>query len=103
MAALAHYLNFTLIGPLVIYLIKKGQNAYLETESKEALNFSLTCLIAHVVVSAAHFVPIPFFGCILGLAGLAIFIVQIVLGIQGGKSAGAGTPYRYPFNLRMLS
>jgi len=38
--ALAHYLNFTLLGPLIIYLIKKGQNAFLDTEAKEALNFS---------------------------------------------------------------
>jgi len=103
MAALAHYLNFTLLGPLIIYLLKKGQNPFLDTEAKEALNFSLTCLIAHVIISAAHFVPIPFFFCLLSLAGLAVLIIQIVFGIQGGKSASAGTPYRYPFNLRLLN
>jgi len=100
-AMIAHILNFTLIGPLIIYLMKKGSDAFLDDQSKEALNFALAGFIAHVVLII--FFVIPVLGwCLIGVLNPLIFIAQIVLGIMGGMKARDGIAYRYPFNYPFL-
>src|SRR5438067_1073325 len=63
LAMVAHILNFTLLGPLIVYLVKKGQNAFLDTEAKEALNFSLSCFILTMLFWGTHWLPL---GCLFG-------------------------------------
>lgn len=87
LAMLAHILNFTLLGPLIIYFLKKGQDAFLDGEAKEALNFSLSCFIAHVAISVVDRLGIPILWWVMSLAGAAILIGQIILGLMGGIQA----------------
>ena len=93
---LAHILNFTLLGPLIIYLVKKDEHPFTADQSKEALNFSLVCLIAHVILGFFHIL------CIGALLSMGLFVVQIVLGIIGGLKARDGIPYRYPLTFRFI-
>ena len=56
------------IGPLVIWLLKKDEYAFVDDQGKEALNFQITCLIGYVIG----------FVLILVVIGIAvIFIVSL--------------------------
>jgi uncharacterized Tic20 family protein len=81
---------------LLIYLLKKDSHPFVEDQSKEALNFSLVCLIIHIICSVTAFLCIP------ALISIALFICQIVFGIIGGLKAKDGVAYRYPLNFRMI-
>jgi hypothetical protein len=96
LAMITHILNVIFLVPLLVYLLKKDSHPFLEDQSKEALNFSLSCLIIHIICSATAFLCIP------ALISLALFICQIVFGIIGGLKARDGIPYRYPLNIRFL-
>lgn len=99
MAMVAHLLNVTLLGPLLVYLLKKDSSPFVAHESRESLNFSITCLLLHVGLGVVGF----FLFCIPSLLSLALFVVQIVFGIIAGLKAKEGVPYRYPATLRLVS
>lgn len=80
------------IVPLIIWLIKKDQSAFVAEESKEALNFQIVMLVVIWVIG-------PFTCGILSTIG---WIVSVVLGIIGGMKARDGINYKYPFNLRLI-
>ena len=65
----------TVVGPLIVWLIKKDESAYLNALGKETINFQLTPLV--------------------GLFGLVMIIVAAV-------KANEGIIYRYPFCFRFL-
>jgi uncharacterized Tic20 family protein len=84
------------IGPLVVWLIKREQSAFVETEAREALNFNITVFIGYAIC-------IPLVLVFIGiLMGIALFIYWLVMTIMAAVKAGEGIPYRYPFALRLV-
>ena len=101
MAMLAHLLGALLsfIGPLIIWLMKKDESAFVNDQGKEALNFQLTLLIAHVMCFAA-----AVFSCgFLSFLPMVPAVCGLVFGILGCVEANKGVAYRYPLNIRMIS
>lgn len=98
MALLAHLLGiFTyFIGPLVIWLVKKDQSAFVERHAREALNFQITAAIAAVVSGILIIVIIGIF--LLFAVGIAVLVFSIIATIAASK----GNEYRYPFALRLV-
>jgi uncharacterized Tic20 family protein len=96
MALLCHLLNIIFLVPLLVWVLKKEQHPFIADQSKEALNFSLCCLIIHIICSVTAFLCIP------ALIALALVITQIVLGIMGAMAANKGVAYRYPLNFRFI-
>ena len=98
MALLAHILGIVtgFIGPLVIWLIKKDQSAFVNDQAGEALNWQITIAIAGVVAGILTMVVI---GAILFPV---IAIVNLIFPIMGAIAANNGTMYRYPFALRLI-
>lgn len=86
----------SLIGPLVIWQIKKGEFPFVDDQGKEALNFQITVAIAVVVCIILMFVLIGML--LLPLVGLAALVFTII----GGIKANSGETYRYPFALRLI-
>jgi len=87
-----------LIGPLVVWLIKKDQIPFVDDQGKESLNFQLTILIAGVIVLILALVT-----CGVGaILGIPLAIVDIIFPIIGAVRANAGEYYRYPFNIRFI-
>lgn len=86
-----------IIGPLIIYLIKKDEYSFVEQQGKEVLNFQITWSIIFVVST------------VLILAGIGILmligfgIAWVVLVILGSVAANNGEPYRYPLTLNFLN
>ena len=98
MAMLAHLLGIVLgfIGPLIIWLIKKDQSPFVNDQGKEALNFQITVLIAHLVAGLSWMI------CIGVILTPAVIIASIVFCIIAGMAANRGEPYRYPLNIRLI-
>ncbi|MEO8001629.1 MAG: DUF4870 domain-containing protein [Arenimonas sp.] len=85
-----------IIGPLVIWLMKKDTMPFVEDQAKEALNFNITVAIAGVIGAILTMV-------LIGLLVLAVVgIAWIVLTIIAAMKANAGEKYRYPFTLRLI-
>ena len=97
MAMLAHILGALIgfLGPLVIWLLKKDQSAFVDSQAKEALNFQLTLLIGYLIAGATACFT---FGALIPV----VWLVGLILGIMGGMEANKGVDYRYPFNIRMI-
>ncbi|MCK0153966.1 DUF4870 domain-containing protein [Alcanivorax sp. S6407] len=86
-----------LIGPLVMWIVKKDESSFVDDQGKEAVNFNITMLIAFFVSFLLTFVVI---GAIL-MPILAIF--WLVITIIAGLKANDGVAYRYPFTLRLIN
>ncbi|HEY4368013.1 MAG TPA: DUF4870 domain-containing protein [Steroidobacteraceae bacterium] len=84
------------LGPLIVWLIKKDEMPFLNDQGREALNFQITIFLAGVVCSALIFllIGVPL------LFALAIF--DLVFMIIGAVKASDGVAYRYPVNLRLV-
>ena len=85
-----------IIGPLIIYLIKKDEFEFVDDQGKEVLNFQITWSVIFIVSAILIFVGIG----ILMLIGFGI--AWLVLVIVGTVAANKGQYYRYPFTYRFL-
>jgi uncharacterized Tic20 family protein len=85
-----------IIGPLVVWQIKKDTLPFAADQGKEALNFNITMLIVVFVCFLLTFVLIGV--VLLPLAGLAWLILTILAAIK----ANDGVAYRYPFAIRLI-
>ena len=97
-AMLAHLseLVFTIIAPIIILAVFGKRSAFVEDQSKEALNFQLTVLIASIVSGILIVVIIGIFMLI------AVGIGAVVFSIIAGIAAYNGQLYRYPVCIRFV-
>ncbi len=85
-----------IIGPLVIWLIKKDEYPLVNDQGKEAVNFQITMTIFMIVSAILILILI---GIVL-LIGLGVFAV--VMTIVAMVKANEGVAYRYPLNIRFI-
>jgi len=85
-----------IIGPLVIWQLKKDSSAYVDYHGKESLNFQITMAIAFLVSWVLAFIIIGFFL----MLGLAIFNLVVI--IIASIKANEGVRYQYPINFRFI-
>lgn len=83
--------------PLIIYLLKRDESAFVRDHAKESLNFQLTLLIAYVIGFLLIFMVIGII--LLPLIGL----IQLVLVVIATINAADNKLYRYPFCIRFIS
>ncbi|MFB9836827.1 DUF1707 and DUF4870 domain-containing protein [Actinoallomurus acaciae] len=88
LAALAHVLGIAtlFVGPLVMMCTRARRSPYVRHHIASALNFQLTLLAVTVVT--------------LGI-GAVVYAVAWAVGLVAAFLALAGTPFRYPFTLRI--
>ncbi|MEZ5464417.1 MAG: DUF4870 domain-containing protein [Lysobacteraceae bacterium] len=85
-----------LIGPLIMWQIKKNEMPFVDDQGKEAVNFQITITIAMLICFVLIFV---FIGILLmPIVGLFALIFTIIAGIK----ANEGTAYRYPATIRLI-
>ena len=85
-----------IIGPLLIWQIKKKEMPAIDAHGKEALNFQISLVIYFLVAAVLTFVLI---GIPLMFA-LAIF--GLVCTIMAGLKANNGELWHYPLTIRLL-
>ena len=85
-----------IIGPLVIWLIKKDEYPFVDDQGKESVNFQITMTLAAIVCVVLVFVVIGFFLL------LALLVVDLVFIIIATIKANNGEAYRYPVTIRLI-
>lgn len=85
-----------IVAPLVIWLIKKPDSAFLDRVGREVLNFQISFSIYLAVAAALCLVLIGW--VLLPITGVIWFILTII----GSVKAGNGEEYRYPLTIRLL-
>lgn len=85
-----------IIGPLVVWLLKKDEYPLVNDQGKEALNFQISILI-YLIVSLI---------LILALIGIvlipAVLIFDVIATIVAIVRANDGVAYRYPLTIRFI-
>jgi uncharacterized Tic20 family protein len=88
-------LFFGFIPGLIFYLTKKD-DAYIQDQSKEALNWSITTVIGYIAGFILTFI----------LIGIIVFVVlgicHLVFCIMGAVAASNGKAFRVPFAIRLI-
>ena len=85
-----------LLGPLVVWLVKRGDSPEIDAHGKEALNFQISMLIYNVVAAVFCLILIGFFFLAILWVLNAVFV--IIASIQ----ASDGKFYRYPITIRFI-
>jgi len=85
-----------IVGPLVIWLIKKEEHPFVDEQGKESVNFQITVTIAGIVAVILSCFGI---GIILGLVVLIVYIIFVII---ASIKASNGEHYRYPVALRLI-
>ena len=98
---LAAFLGFvfpfgSVVGPLILWQMKKEKDAFIDDQGKEALNFQITVAIAWIACIVLAFAVIGFFLMV------ALAIATVVLTIIGSIKANKGIAYRYPLTWRVI-
>ncbi|MEO1068432.1 MAG: DUF4870 domain-containing protein [Cyanobacteria bacterium J06638_6] len=85
-----------ILGPLIIWLVKRDEMAFVDDQAKEALNFNISMTIYATVAGVL----------VLAVVGLlllpVVLIVWLVLAIMAAVKANEGIAYRYPLTLRLV-
>ena len=90
------------IGPLVIWLVKKDSMPFVADQAKEALNFNISVAIASLVLLVLSAITFGI-GLIIAIPlWVIIGVGWLVLTIIAGVKANEGVCYRYPFALRLI-
>lgn len=85
-----------LLGPLIIWQLKKETDPFIDAQGKEALNFQITVSLAMVASMFLMLLVIGF--ALIGLVAVGALILTIIAGIK----ANEGVAYRYPFTWRLI-
>jgi uncharacterized Tic20 family protein len=90
------FVGVPVLGPLIIYLVKKDDAPFARHHAAEALNFHITMAIATVVSAVL----------VLVLIGLVLLVVvavfSAVMAIIATVAAVNRQWYRYPLTLRLV-
>ena len=84
------------VGPVVVWAIKKNEIPEVDAHGKEAINFQISMLIYFAVGFALTFVFVGIFVLV------AVGIAWLVLVIMAAVKANDGELYRYPVTIRFL-
>lgn len=91
------------LGPLIVWLVKRDTLPFAAEQAKEALNFNITMVLAFVALVAFTVLTFGIGVVLTWPIGAALFIAWIVLTIIAAIKANEGVAYRYPFTLRLVS
>lgn len=85
------------IGPLVIWLLKKHESTAVDIHGKESLNFQISMTIYTLLAGLSCFV---FIGIVLLPA---VLLANAILIVIASIKASNGEAYRYPLNIRFIA
>ena len=86
----------SIIGPLVIWMIKRDEMPFVDDQGKESLNFQITMMLAMIVSGLLIFVLIGF------VLVFVVAIFQLIMIIIASVKANEGVYYRYPLCIRLI-
>ncbi|HEY4374736.1 MAG TPA: DUF4870 domain-containing protein [Burkholderiales bacterium] len=104
-SAIAHLAAFAglviplgnILGPLLVWLVKRNELPLVDTEAKEAMNFQITVTLCLLLCIPAFFIGVG------GIMFVVILFGAFFLMIKAAIHASKGEDYSYPFTVRMIS
>jgi len=83
-------------GPLIVWLMKRGDSPEIDAYGKESLNFQISMLIYDAIAFILFivFIGIPIL--------IGLWILNTVLVIIASVKASEGKFYRYPITIRLI-
>src|SRR5438132_5240895 len=85
-----------IVGPLIVWLAKRGDSPDIDAHGKESLNFQISMLIYGVISGILCLIIVGFFLLVL------LHILNVVLVIVASIQASEGKLYRYPLTIRLI-
>jgi uncharacterized Tic20 family protein len=90
----------SILGPLVFWLLKKDESAYVNSHGKSVLNFNISVLLYSFIILFIAMLPY------VGVVAMPLFILLAALWlfgvIKGCLSASNGRDYTPPLSLQLL-
>ncbi len=95
-----------ILGPLVVWLIKRNDHPFVDDQGREAVNFQITVFLYAIVlvvvlIAAAAIEATALFFVLIAL-GIVVGIFFIAAPIVAAIRSNRGVRYRYPATLRLL-
>ena len=84
------------VGPLILWQIKKDEYPFVDEQGKGAVNFQISMTIYGLISVALSFVCIGFF--LLAAVGVVDLVFMLIAAIK----ANNGFHYRYPLTIRFI-
>ena len=95
-----------LLGPLIVWMMKRETSSYVDFHGRESLNFQLSVTLYAVIGGLIGFVLMVLtlgIGAIILVPIAVLFgLAALVLSIIAAIKAKEGENYRYPFTIRFL-
>ncbi len=106
LSALAGFIGVpfgNILGPLLVWQIKKNEFPSVDIHGKAALNFQITVMLAALVAAAIMFVGILFcIGWLLLPVVVLIALAGLIFPIIAGIKANNGEDYKYPYSIEFV-
>jgi uncharacterized Tic20 family protein len=84
------------LGPLIMWLLKREDHPFIDEQGKESLNFQITMFIALLISGLLTLIFVGF--VLLFIVGIVMTIFPII----GAIKANEGVHYRYPITIRFI-
>lgn len=96
--ALLCWLGSTLLAfiPGLAFYLAKKDDAYVQDQAKEALNWGITFVLMLIVGNVLTIILVGF------LVIIAVWLCHIVFCVMGAVAVSDGKPFRVPFALRLI-
>jgi hypothetical protein len=102
-----------ILGPLVVWLIKRHDSPYIDYHGKEALNFQISLTLYFIASAVLISLTLYLLSYLIASAVLIIVLIGmlliIVVGVAGivltiiaAVRASEGEEYRYPMTIRLV-
>ena len=85
-----------ILGPLIIWMLKKEQYPFVDEQGKESLNFQISVSIYAFISSILIILVVGI------LALIALFFLTFILVIVASVKVNDGEHYRYPLTIRLI-
>jgi uncharacterized Tic20 family protein len=92
----------SIVGPLLVWLIKKDTMPEVDAHGKEALNFNVSILIYGIGLTIFTFLTLGFGAFLAVPLVLAMVIFHIVCTVIATIKANNGEFYQYPLTIRLF-
>jgi uncharacterized Tic20 family protein len=85
------------LAPLIVWLVKRQDNPFIDEQGKEAVNFQITMLLAAAVSALLMLVLVGFI--LIAIVGILMVVFPIIAAVK----ASEGEHYRYPISIRLIT
>ena len=89
------------VAPLILWLIRKDQSAYIDDHGREMVNFLISVVVLHLLLGLACLTIIGIPVAVVGIP--TIWIVGVISTIRGAIASGRSEYFRYPMTFRFLT